>query len=78
MVKTSIDLSNQGEIEERFSPNWISRGLVRLAMIISNGFSQVLPENFKNNIEAQFEKPVIALAKDKTLELPAFDMVRLR
>ena len=45
-------------------------------MIISNGLSQVLPENFKNNIEAQFEKPVIELAKDKTLELPAFDMVR--
>ena len=76
VVKTSIDLSNQGEIKERFNPNWISRGLVRFATIISNGLSKILPENVKNKIETQFETPVIALAKNKTLELPAFDMVR--
>ena len=76
VVKTSIDLSNQGEIKERFQPNWISRGFVRFAMGISNFSSKVLPESLQNKIEAQFEKPTIQLVKDKTLELPAFDMVR--
>ena len=76
VVKTSIDLSNQGEIKERFQPNWVSRGFVRFAMGMSNVLSKMIPETLQNKIEAQFEKPIITLAKDKTLELPAFDMVR--
>jgi phosphate/sulfate permease len=76
VVKTSIDLSNQGEIKERFKPNWVSRGFVRFAMGMSNVLSKILPKTLQNKIEAQFEKPIITLAKDKTLELPAFDMVR--
>ena len=76
VVKTSIDLSNQGEIKERFQPNWVSRGFVRFAMGISNVLSKILPKTLQNKIDAQFEKPIITLAKDKTLELPAFDMVR--
>ena len=76
VVKTSIDLSNQGEIKERFQPNWVSRGFVRFAMGMSNVLSKILPKTLQNKIEAQFEKPIITLAKDKTLELPAFDMVR--
>ena len=76
VVKTSIDLSNQGEIKERFQPNWVSRGFVRFAMGMSNVLSKTLSKTIQNKIEVQFEKPIIALAKDKTLELPAFDMVR--
>ncbi len=76
VVKTSIDLSNQGEIKERFQPNWISRGFVRFAMGISNLFSNILPSNIQNKMEAQFKQPVILLSKDKTFELPAFDLVR--
>ena len=76
VVKTSIDLSNQGEIKERFKPNWVSRGFVRFAMGMSNVLSKILPKTLQNKIEAQFEKPIITLVKDKTLELPAFDMVR--
>jgi len=76
VVKTSIDLSNQGDIKERFQPNWVSRGFVRLAVEISNFSSKVLAESLRNKIEAQFKKPTIQLVKDKTLVLPAFDMVR--
>ena len=45
VVKTSIDLSNQGEIKERFQPNWVSRGFVRFAMGMSNVLSKTLPRN---------------------------------
>jgi len=38
--------------------------------------SYILPQSWQNKIEQQFEKPVISLSKDKTLELPAFDLVR--
>jgi phosphate/sulfate permease len=76
VVKTSIDLSSQEETKERFQPNWLSRGFVRFAMMSSKMASYVLPESWQNKIEQQFEKPVISISKDKTLELPAFDLVR--
>ena len=39
VVKTSLDLSSQGEIQERFQPNFLSRGFVRIAMgMFSNVF----------------------------------------
>ncbi len=76
VLKTSIDLSSQGETQERFQPNFLSRIVVRSSMMASKYFNTVLPESAKNKIEKQFEKPVIELPKDKTYELPAFDMVR--
>jgi phosphate/sulfate permease len=76
VTETEINLSREGDGKERFQPNWMSRGLVRLAMAMSQMSSTVLPESWQNKIEKQFEKPVIALAKNKVHELPAFDMVR--
>ena len=76
VVKTSIDLSSQSETKERFQPNWLSRGFVRMAMGISQVTSYVLPQSWQNKIEKQFETPIVSLPKDKTYELPAFDMVR--
>ena len=76
VVKTSLDLSSQGEIQERFQPNFLSRGFVRIAMGMSQMSSYILPKSWQKKIEQQFETPIITLAKDKTHELPAFDMVR--
>lgn len=76
VVKTSLDLSSQGETKERFQPNFLSRGFVRLAIGMSQFSAYLLPESWQAKIEKQFETPVISLTKDKTHELPAFDMVR--
>ncbi|PCJ92873.1 MAG: phosphate:sodium symporter [Flavobacteriaceae bacterium] len=76
VVKTSLDLSSQGATKERFQPNFLSRGFVRTAMGMSQMSSYILPKSWQLKIEKQFEVPVIPLAKDKTYELPAFDMVR--
>ncbi len=76
VVKTSLDLSRQGATKERFQPNWLSRGFVRFAMASSKMTSYILPQSLQAKIEKQFEVPVIALSRDKTHELPAFDMVR--
>jgi phosphate/sulfate permease len=76
VVKTSLDLSSQGETKERFQPNFLSRGFVRMAVTMSKMTSYVLPQSWQDKIEKQFETPVIALSKDKTYEMPAFDMVR--
>jgi len=76
VVKTSLDLSSQGATKERFQPNFLSRGFVRLAMGVSQGISYISPKSFSDKIEKQFTPPVIVLSKDKVHELPAFDMVR--
>ncbi|MFC4633838.1 inorganic phosphate transporter [Dokdonia ponticola] len=76
VVKTSIDLSSQSETHERFEPNFLSRNLVRLAILASKYTATVIPKSIQGKIEKQFEKPVIELQQGKTHELPAFDMVR--
>jgi len=76
VVKTSLDLSSQGETQERFQPNWLSRGFVRSAMLMSQMTSYMLPESWQNKVDKQFKTPVIPLSKDRVHELPAFDMVR--
>ncbi len=76
VTQTEINLSREGEAKERFNPTGLSRSLVRFAMLMSQMSDYVLPDSWKAKIEKQFEKPVIKLSKDKSYELPAFDMVR--
>ncbi|TBN01918.1 inorganic phosphate transporter [Hyunsoonleella flava] len=76
VVKTSLDLSSQGETKERFQPNALSRGFVRFAMLMSQMTEYILPESWQAKIDKQFETPVITVSKSKRLELPAFDLVR--
>ena len=76
VVKTSLDLSSQGETKERFQPNTLSRGFVRIAMGASKVSAFILPTSWQDKIEQQFEQPVIKLTKNKAHELPAFDLVR--
>ncbi len=76
VTQTEINLSREGEAKEKFQPNFLSRSIVRGAMAISDTFSALMPISLKKKIDAQFRKPVISLPKDKTYEMPAFDMVR--
>ncbi|MBT8254893.1 MAG: inorganic phosphate transporter [Flavobacteriaceae bacterium] len=76
VTQTEINLSREGEAKERFEPNWFSRGLVRLAMGMSEMSTYILPNSWQAKIDKQFEKPVISVSKSKSIDLPAFDMVR--
>ncbi|CAM1349192.1 inorganic phosphate transporter [Tenacibaculum insulae] len=76
VIKTGIDLSRQGEGHEKFKPNPLSRIVVRAAMGINAGISTVVPKKTLAFVDAKFQRPVIELPKDKTYEMPAFDLVR--
>ena len=76
VIKTGIDLSRQGDGHEKFKPNPLSRVTVRAAMTINTGIRFLVPAHTLAYIDSKFTKPVISLPKDKTYELPAFDMVR--
>ena len=77
VLQTSIDLSDEGQINERFQPNFLSRILVRSFMRASDVFMAIMPQKIKEYIEKQFEKsPRPVVSRRKTKDLPAFDMVR--
>jgi phosphate/sulfate permease len=76
VVKTSIDLSSQGETKERFQPNFLSRSFVRFAVATSELVSMLIPKTLQSKMDKQFQVPVISLSKEKVHELPAFDLVR--
>ncbi len=76
VADTEINLSREGEAKERFKPNFLSRSIVRGTVLISQGLAAITPEPAMAFINKQFEKPVIDLPKDKTYQMPAFDMVR--
>ncbi|EPR70082.1 putative low-affinity inorganic phosphate transporter [Winogradskyella psychrotolerans RS-3] len=73
VVKTSVDLSRQDEVKERFEPNFLSRTIVRATIGISDSLNHILPKSYKDWADKQFVKPkVVAKAHD----MPAFDLVR--
>ncbi|WP_045371015.1 inorganic phosphate transporter [Jejuia pallidilutea] len=75
VVKTSVDLSRQDDINERFQPNFLSRNIVRLSIAASNSFNNLLPSSTKVYIDKQFRHTRIP-ALVKTKDLPAFDLIR--
>ena len=75
VVKTSVDLARQDEGKERFRSNVLSQKLVRLSMIANEGFVKMLPKRTQTSIQQRFKKPEINYV-DKTIDAPAFDMVR--
>ena len=76
VVKTSIDLSKQGNTKERFNPNFLSRLLVRSATNTSALIDKVTPTSLNNFIEKQFEEKNIVTAQVNEEDKPAFDLVR--
>lgn len=76
VIETGINLSRQGEGHEKFQSNAVSRTVVRGAIIFNSAIAKVVPQRSLKWVDSKFQKPVIDLPKDKTYELPAFDMVR--
>ena len=76
VLKTSLDLSSQEDIKEKFEPHFLSRNLVKGTILIADYTATILPNSLQRRIKKQFEKPTIKLSKKRKHELPAFDMVR--
>lgn len=72
VAKTALDLSAQGDKEEKFQPNQVSRALVKAAMATNKAFTSVMPKNTLTWIDTRFRTPVVIAKKDA----PEFDMIR--
>lgn len=76
VIETGINLSRQGEGHEKFKPNNVSRVVVRMAMFANAGLNFLISEKAQNYLNSKFEKPTIAVPRDKMNQAPAFDLVR--
>ncbi|WKD85669.1 hypothetical protein KCTC32516_01012 [Polaribacter huanghezhanensis] len=76
VIETGVNLSRQGEGHEKFQPNSMSRIVVRGAMGLNTGISYLFPKKMLTFIDSKFQKPVIELSKNKSYEMPAFDLIR--
>ncbi|NJY64126.1 inorganic phosphate transporter [Salinimicrobium sp. CDJ15-81-2] len=74
VVKTGVNLSRQGEVSERFDPNFISRGIVRYSVYMGNALEAITPAVISKKIEEKFQNQK-AFSKDDD-DTPAFDLVR--
>lgn len=74
VVKTSVDLSRQGEGDERFGSSFFARSLVRGSIALSNSVASAVPAPVKNYLNKQFEMPDEPVSKKA--DAPAFDMLR--
>ncbi len=76
VAETEINLAREGAGQERFDPNFLSRGIVRFAVATNDGFNSLLPVPIKNYIEKRFAKKEVESSKENIADMPAFDMVR--
>ena len=75
VVKTSLDLSNQYNTEERFKANFLSRGLVSFFIYINAQIKKVIPERYVLAIDNSFIR--IPLSKNQSISnSPEFDKLR--
>jgi phosphate/sulfate permease len=75
VVKTSLDLSDQNDIKERFKPNFLSRLMVRFFVGLNQYFSNLFPVAISKKISGSFEITVDkSVAKDPNA--PSFDTLR--
>ena len=75
VVKTSLDLSDQNDIKERFRPNFLSRLLVRFFVGLNQYFSNLFRAGISNKISGSFEMTVDMSAL-KNPDAPSFDTLR--
>ena len=55
VTETELSLSNQHEGDEKFGSSFISRGLVRGAIVTNNFFARITPQRVRDAINKQFE-----------------------
>ena len=76
VLKTSIDLSDQSEIKEKFKANMLAKYLVTFFVGLNNGIQKIVPAKIKEIIETRFAPSNQLLLSNTIIEKPAFDMVR--
>jgi len=76
VTETEIGLSRQGDGNEKFEPNTLSKALVKGSSKLADVLGAALPKAVQDKITKSFEQPVNHISADKAKDLPAFDLIR--
>ena len=76
VLKTSLDLANQGYIKERFEPSLVSKLIVKFFQKISSSLVHLIPKKINNKIETQFSRKNLKSKISNDPNAPSFDMLR--
>ena len=76
VLKTSLDLSNQGYVKERFEPSLVSKLIVKFFQKISSSLVHLIPKKINNKIETQFSRKNLKSKISNDPNAPSFDMLR--
>jgi phosphate/sulfate permease len=76
VTETEVNLGRQSEGTERFSPNWMSKGIVRFSLVARKEFNKLLPVTFQQKIEENFRPNKHKAQSVTSDDPPAFDLVR--
>jgi phosphate/sulfate permease len=76
VTETEVNLGRQSEGTERFSPNWISKGIVRFSLSARKELMKYMPVSFKRKIEENFQPNHSKTKANNIDDTPAFDLVR--
>ncbi len=78
VIETEMSLSSQGDGNEKFESNFLSRTIVRGFIRMGSVLTYVMPKTLQSNIDKKFETPMIAVGqkKPKSKDEPMFDMIR--
>ena len=76
VIKTSVDLSRQGEGNERFGTSQFSKSVVRTSIKFNNRIKYIIPDIILKKINYQFDADRAEVLAIPESEKPAFDMIR--
>ena len=76
VIKTSVDLSRQGEGVERFGTSQFSKSMVRGSLKFNNRIKSFVPNVILDKIDRQFDAARADEFSTSENERPAFDMIR--
>lgn len=75
VTETEVNLGRQSDGSERFTPNILSKEIVRYSRAVKKGMKSMLPKSWMNSIDENY-KPVKVKNKNNNIDQPAFDLVR--
>ena len=76
VTETEVNLGRQSDGTERFTPNAISKSIVRYSRVIGDGVSAMMPKSWVQKINENFKPAKYKAENHKKHDPPAFDLVR--
>lgn len=74
VVKTTLNLSDQDQVNERFESSGLARALVRSAVNVGDGIGKIIPASFKSKLSGRFDSQQFnPHAKEQGV---SFDLIR--